>query len=151
VDRALRDGSPLSVILVDLDHFKEINDTHGHPSGDLVLKEISTIFQRSVRTYDWVGRYGGEEFLLILPGSSFVSARIRAEQFRMAVQTARILDGDTVIQVTASFGVASGFPSDFSAMIHAADAALYRAKDHGRNCVMATEIDREDGSGRRKV
>jgi len=141
VDRAQRDGSPLSVILVDLDHFKEVNDTFGHPSGDLVLKEISTIFQRSVRTYDWVGRYGGEEFLLILPGSSFVSARIRAEQFRMAVQTARILDGNTVIQVTASFGVASGFTPDFETMIHVADAALYRAKNNGRNCVMATEIE----------
>jgi diguanylate cyclase (GGDEF)-like protein len=141
VDRAQRDGSPVSVILVDLDHFKDVNDTFGHLSGDLVLKEISTIFEQSVRTYDWVGRYGGEEFLLILPGSSFVSARIRAEQFRMAVQTARIFDGETTIQVTASFGVASGFPSDFEAMIHAADTALYRAKNNGRNCVVATEIE----------
>jgi diguanylate cyclase (GGDEF)-like protein len=151
VDRARRDGSPLSVILVDLDHFKEVNDTYGHPSGDLVLKEISTIFQRSVRTYDWVGRYGGEEFLLILPGSSFVSTRIRAEQFRMAIQTARILDGDTVIQLTASFGVASGFPSDFETMIHAADAALYRAKNNGRNCVMATEIEKPAESEKPKT
>jgi diguanylate cyclase (GGDEF)-like protein len=141
VDRARRDGTPLSLILADLDHFKEINDTYGHPAGDLVLKEISAILQRSVRTYDWVGRYGGEEFLLILPGSSFVNTRIRAEQFRMAVQTARILDGDTVIQVSASFGVASGFPTDFETMIHVADAALYQAKNNGRNCVVATEIE----------
>jgi len=141
VDRSRRHGVPLSVILVDLDHFKQVNDTFGHPSGDLVLKEISAIFQRSVRSYDWVGRYGGEEFLLILPGSSFLSARIRAEQFRVAVETARILDGKTTIPVTASFGVASGFPSDYEAMIQTTDAALYRAKANGRNCVAATEIN----------
>lgn len=141
VDRALRDGSSLSVILVDLDHFKDVNDSFGHLSGDMVLKEISTIFGQSVRTYDWVGRYGGEEFLLILPGTSLVSACIRAEQFRMAVETARIQDGKTVIHVTASFGVASGIPSDFEAMLQSADTALYRAKDNGRNCVVAAGIE----------
>jgi diguanylate cyclase (GGDEF)-like protein len=140
VDRSNRDGVPLSIILVDLDHFKNINDTYGHLAGDLVLKEISAIFQRTVRAYDWVGRYGGEEFLLILPGLSYVGARLRAEQFRMAIQAARIHDGETIIQVTASFGVASGFPEDYEAMIHAADAALYRAKNNGRNCVMSSEI-----------
>lgn len=141
VDRARRDGTPLSVILVDLDHFKDINDTFGNPSGDLVLKEIGAIFRRLVRTYDWVGRYEGEEFLLILPGLSFVGARLRAEQFRMAVQAARIFEGETAIQLTASLGVASGFPADYEAMIHAADVALYQAKNNGRNCVVATEIE----------
>jgi diguanylate cyclase (GGDEF)-like protein len=141
VDRSLRDGMPLSVILVDLDHFKHINDTFGHPSGDLVLKEIGALLLRSVRSYDWVGRYGGEEFLLVLQGSSFVSARIRAEQLRMAVQAARVVDDKTAIQVTASFGVASGLPSDYETLIQAADTALYEAKNHGRNCVIATEID----------
>ncbi|MGD0731311.1 MAG: diguanylate cyclase [Terracidiphilus sp.] len=148
VDRSRRHGVPLSVILVDLDHFKQVNDTYGHPAGDLVLKEISAIFQRSVRSYDWVGRYGGEEFLLILPGSNFLSARIRAEQFRVAVETARILDGKTTIPITASFGVASGFPSDYEAMIHTTDTALYKAKANGRNCVVATEIRAADhGAG----
>ena len=145
LDRAFRAHSQLSVILVDLDHFKNINDTFGHPAGDLVLRQISTIFQRSVRSYDWVGRYGGEEFLLILPATSFVSARIRAEQFRMSVQTAAIVDGEKTIHITASFGVASGYPADFEAMIHTADAALYRAKNAGRNCVMATEISPPEG------
>jgi diguanylate cyclase (GGDEF)-like protein len=140
VDRSRRERSPLSVILVDLDHFKNINDTYGHPAGDLVLKEIGEIFQRAVRSYDWVGRYGGEEFLLILPGSGFAGARVRAEQLRMAVQWAHIHDGHRAIPVTASFGVACGFPSDYEALIHAADAALYRAKDNGRNCVMVTEV-----------
>jgi diguanylate cyclase (GGDEF)-like protein len=140
VDRSRREGVPLSIILADLDHFKEVNDTHGHQAGDQVLQEISAIFQRAVRAYDWVGRYGGEEFLLILPGLSFVGARLRAEQFRMAIQAARIHYGETAMQLTASFGVASGLPEDYEAMIHAADAALYRAKNNGRNCVMATEI-----------
>ena len=150
LDRAHRASSPLSVILVDLDHFKDVNDTFGHPAGDLVLQEIAAIFQRSVRSYDWVGRYGGEEFLLILPGTSFISARIRAEQFRSAVQTASIVDGDRTIHVTASFGVASGYAADFEAMIHTADAALYRAKNNGRNCVMATEIAQPQGRSPRR-
>ena len=141
VDRSRREGVPLSLILVDLDHFKEINDTYGHPSGDLALKEISAVFQRAVRSYDWVGRYGGEEFLLILPGSNLASARLRAEQMRVAVEVAHISNGKASIKVTASFGVASGFPTDYESILHAADKALYRAKDIGRNCVVAMEID----------
>jgi len=140
VDRSLREGTPLSVIIVDLDHFKNVNDTYGHPAGDLVLREIGAILQRAVRSYDWVGRYGGEEFLLILPGSSFTGSRVRAEELRIAVQVAYIHDGKQAIPVTASFGVASGFPANYELMIKAADTALYRAKDNGRNCVIATEI-----------
>jgi len=140
VDRSRREGTPLSVILVDLDHFKAVNDSFGHPAGDLVLKEVATIFHNAVRSYDWVGRYGGEEFLLILPGSNFAGARIRAEQLRMAVQAAYIHDGERAIPVTASFGVASGFPANYEVLIHTADVALYRAKDNGRNCVIAIEI-----------
>jgi diguanylate cyclase (GGDEF)-like protein len=141
VDRSRRDGTLLSVILVDLDRFKEVNDNFGHLFGDLVLKAVAAIFQHSVRTYDWVGRYGGEEFLLILPGSSFANARLRAEQFRKVVEAARIVDGVAEVQVTASFGVASGFPSNCEGLLLAADKALYAAKDNGRNCVMAREIE----------
>jgi diguanylate cyclase (GGDEF)-like protein len=140
VQRSRREGIPLSVILVDLDYFKKINDTFGHPAGDLALKEMGAIFLRSVRSYDWVGRYGGEEFLLILPGSNFASARIRAEQLRMAVESARVEYRERPIGMTASFGVASGFPSEYESLIHAADEALYQAKKNGRNCVIATEI-----------
>jgi diguanylate cyclase (GGDEF)-like protein len=140
VDRAQREGTPLSVIMVDLDHFKRINDTLGHRAGDLALKEVSAIFQRHVRRYDWVGRYGGEEFLLVLPGSSPPTARQRAEKLRMAVQEARVVAGDVTFSLTASFGVAAGFPEKYEAMIQLADAALYRAKNNGRNCVEATEI-----------
>jgi diguanylate cyclase (GGDEF)-like protein len=140
VDRSRREGTPLSVILVDLDHFKTVNDTFGHPAGDQVLKEVAVIFHNAVRSYDWVGRYGGEEFLLILPGSNFAGSRIRAEQLRLAVQAAYIHDGERAIPVTASFGVASGFPANYEGLIRTADVALYRAKDSGRNCVIAIEI-----------
>jgi diguanylate cyclase (GGDEF)-like protein len=146
VDRSRRERSPLSVILVDLDHFKNVNDTFGHQAGDLVLKEIGAILQGAVRSYDWVGRYGGEEFLLILPGSGFAGARLRAEQLRMAVQWAHIHDGQRAIPISASFGVASGFPSHFEALLRASDAALYRAKEKGRNCVIATEIQSGEGA-----
>ena len=141
VDRSRREGLPVSIVLADLDYFKRINDTYGHPAGDQVLKEASAIFQRMVRTYDWVGRYGGEEFLLILPGSGFVHARQRAEELRIAIQEACVKDGETAIPLTASFGVASGFPSGHEELIREADEALYRAKNEGRNRVVATEID----------
>jgi len=141
IDRSSREGTQISVILADVDHFKQINDTFGHRAGDLVLKEIGEIFVRSVRSYDWVGRYGGEEYLLILPGSSFVAARNRAEQLRMAVEAMRVSYGGQAIPVTASFGVASGFPVNHDTIVQVADAALYRAKDNGRNCVMAAEVE----------
>jgi len=143
MDRSRRDGTPLSAILVDVDHFKKINDSFGHLAGDLVLKEISSIFMRTLRPYDCVGRYGGEEFLMILPGCGMEGALIRAEQLRLAVQSAVIMDGETILQVTASFGVASEFPSDYEAegVIRAVDEALYRAKNSGRNCVIHAEWD----------
>lgn len=143
VERSRRERTPLSVILADIDHFKSINDTFGHVVGDRVLKEVASIFRQSVRTYDSVGRYGGEEFLIILPGSDFESARIRAEQLRRAVQAAHIMDGETLVRVTSSFGVASGFPGkdQAEAVIRIADAALYEAKGDGRNRVVAAEIN----------
>ncbi|MGB6975628.1 MAG: diguanylate cyclase [Terracidiphilus sp.] len=141
VERSCREGMPLSVILVDLDHFKRINDTHGHPAGDEVLRSAGVIFQQMVRNYDWVGRYGGEEFLLILPGSSYGSARLRAEELRVALETARIGDGTEKIPVTASFGVASGYAAGYEELIHAADQALYGAKHRGRNCVESVELE----------
>lgn len=143
IDRSRREGTPLSVILADIDHFKRINDTFGHLTGDLVLKEISAIITHSVRTYDWVGRYGGEEFLVVLPGSEIENALHRAEQLRLAVQSAQVRNGESTLQVTASFGVASDFPSDYDAeaIIQTVDAALYQAKESGRNCVIAAEMN----------
>ncbi len=141
--RSLRDGTPLSVILADVDHFKKVNDTFGHLAGDLVLKEIGTVFTRTLRPYDCVGRYGGEEFLLILPNCGMESALVRGEQLRAAVQSAHVREGETLLQVTASFGVVSVLPSHHEAetVIRAVDAALYRAKSCGRNCVIQAEMD----------
>lgn len=141
--RAQRDETPLCVILADIDHFKKMNDTFGHLSGDLVLKEVATVLARTLRPYDYVGRYGGEEFLMILPNCGMETALNRGEQLRAAVQSARIMDGETLLQVTASFGVASAFSPDCETetIIRAVDAALYRAKSCGRNCVIEAEMD----------
>ena len=145
MNRSVRDGTPLSVILADVDHFKKVNDSFGHMAGDMVLKEIGTVLTRTLRPYDCVGRYGGEEFLLILPNCGMESALLRGEQLRAAVQSARMLDGETMLQVTASFGVVSALPSHYEAetVIRAVDAALYRAKSNGRNCVIQAEIQTE--------
>ena len=143
VDRSQRDGSPLAIILVDLDYFKRVNDTRGHMAGDIALKEVGAIFQRAVRSYDWVGRYGGEEFLLVLPGSDLEAACARAEQLRETLESTVIGEGDRKFSVTASFGVVAGYPTNHEAMIQVADAALYRAKGNGRNCVVSTEISSE--------
>jgi diguanylate cyclase (GGDEF)-like protein len=145
VERSRRQQAPLSVLLADIDHFKTINDTFGHVVGDRVLREVAAIFRQSVRTYDAVGRYGGEEFLIILPGSDLESARTRAEEMRRSIQAAHIMDGEALVRVTSSFGVASGFPGkdQAEAVIRIADAALYEAKRNGRNRVVATEIGSE--------
>jgi diguanylate cyclase (GGDEF)-like protein len=139
VERARRESAPLSVILADLDHFKEVNDTYGHPSGDLVLQRIGAILHNSVRSYDWVGRYGGEEFLLILPNTSLNHALNRAQQLRKAVEAVRIPDARASLRITISLGVAAGMPASYEDLIRAADTALYRAKANGRNCVMPAD------------
>jgi diguanylate cyclase (GGDEF)-like protein len=140
VERSLRDGTSLAVILADLDHFKRINDEMGHVAGDSTLRDAGVIFQRSVRSYDWVGRYGGEEFLLILPGSDLTAARARAEHLRKTLEGSAMQEGGKTFAVTASFGVAAGIPTNYEEMIQIADAALYEAKNNGRNCIVATEI-----------
>ena len=143
LNRSCREGKPLGVVLIDIDHFKKVNDTYGHLTGDLVLKEIGSIFMRSLRSYDCVGRYGGEEFLLILPNCKLESALMRAEQLRQAVESARIQDRGTTLRVTASFGVVAPFPTpcETYAVIRAADMALYQAKNNGRNRVVHAEVE----------
>lgn len=142
LERSRRESTPVSVILADIDHFKNINDTFGHPTGDLVLREISSIFMRSVRSYDSVGRYGGEEFLIVLADTPFDQACARAEEMRRAVEAAAIRDGESTLHVTSSFGVASGFPPDYEAeaVVLVVDAALYQAKHQGRNRVVSTDV-----------
>ena len=127
----------LSLAIFDIDHFKQINDTYGHPFGDQVLKKVSGVIQRTVRHYDIVARYGGEEFAVLLPGCDTESSLKVAEEIRTGVESLRIHRGIDSIRVTVSGGVA-GFPRDArnrGELIERADAALYHAKRRGRNQV----------------
>lgn len=133
--RAARQNRPLSVVMGDLDHFKAVNDTYGHQAGDEVLREFGRLMKLHARGSDIYCRYGGEEFLLILPDMAEETACERAEQLRMAIAAAPILYGESSIRVTASFGVAT-FPQHGNTgddLIAAADNALYIAKESGRN------------------
>jgi two-component system cell cycle response regulator len=137
LSRARRTGSPLGVMLADLDHFKVINDRYGHQAGDAVLREASRRMRDVLRTFDTMGRYGGEEFLIIAPGSDLIGVRMAAERVRRAMAAAPIEAGDQQIVGTVSIGIASTSAGldDSSALIGAADVALYRAKNAGRNTV----------------
>jgi diguanylate cyclase (GGDEF)-like protein/PAS domain S-box-containing protein len=134
---AEREGHPVSVIMGDLDHFKAVNDRYGHLAGDEVLRVFGALMKSNARGSDIYCRYGGEEFVLVLPGMARDKAAERAEQLRSAMAAAPVLYGTTPIIVTASFGVAT-FPRDGSTgddLIAAADRALYAAKAAGRNRV----------------
>ena len=134
ISRSKREQKALSCILIDIDRFKQVNDTYGHPAGDQLLRELSTILRRSVRAYDIVIRWGGEEFLLVLPGADLVAARSLAERVRTAVEA---LVTHAVGGVTISAGVAAfGEDYDLDAAIRVADRRLYQAKAAGRNCVI---------------
>ena len=138
LSRCDRDGTPLSLVMVDIDHFKDINDAHGHPVGDVVLRDLSATMRGSVRRYDGVGRYGGEEFLLVLPGAQSTGASIQAERLRSRIESHPIETDSGVVAVTASVGVATwdaSAPVSLDCLLKAADDALYRAKDGGRNRV----------------
>lgn len=139
LDRAKRQGTPTSLLLVDLDHFKKINDTHGHPAGDAVLRHVATLLGTGVRNTDLVGRLGGEEFIILLPATTIESAQRLAEKLRQRLQASPVLWIGMPIQVTASFGLAvsSTFLTlDFDTLYNTADKALYLAKSSGRNRVM---------------
>ncbi len=138
VAEAKRFNEKLSCIMIDLDHFKEINDNYGHDSGDLVLKEMSAIFLSKARSYDMVSRTGGEEFLVISSRSDLMEAGQLAERLRSAVQDQPfVLKDGRIITLTISLGVAAWTPDcpDGDALIKAADQALYKAKLGGRNRV----------------
>lgn len=127
----------LSVVMLDIDHFKLVNDRLGHQVGDRVLTDVAALVQRSVRKTDFVGRYGGEEFLIALPRTDAAGAAIMAERTRAMVQGTAMHDGEGgAFEVTASFGVAEWCDGDNDdSLIRRADAALYRAKQNGRNRV----------------
>ncbi|HTS26554.1 MAG TPA: diguanylate cyclase [Bryobacteraceae bacterium] len=136
--RAWREALPVSLLMVDLDRFKQINDTHGHQAGDAVLREATRRMRSVTRRYDAVGRYGGEEFLVVLPACDGGAARVQAERVREAVASGPHDAGGVSLNVTCSIGVSGRSRpslSDADALVRESDAALYRAKSLGRNCV----------------
>lgn len=135
--RSSRGRGELAVIMVDVDNFKAINDTHGHLAGDAVLREIAQRMRGAVRTYDSIGRYGGEEFVIVAPGCGLTTARELAERLRLSVCGSDVTGADTALAVTVSLGVASSTGGTVDELLSAADRALYRAKANGRNCVVA--------------
>ncbi len=144
VRRAERKGAPLGIIMLDLDHFKNFNDTFGHEAGDTLLREVGALFQANIRGSDVACRYGGEEFTLLLPDTSREVARRRAEELREAVKNLHLQhQRHNLGSITISAGVAL-FPEHgdtAAAVMLAADAALYQAKKTGRDrvCVAGEE------------
>lgn len=137
--RSLRTKSPTGIVLFDVDHFKKVNDTHGHPVGDEVLIELAARGIRIVRDYDVFGRYGGEEFLLVLPGGALPDATAVGGRLLDAIARAPFQTAAGKLHITASAGVASTGQGylDLDALINAADIALYEAKRAGRACLRA--------------
>ena len=131
-------NEPVSVLAFDLDHFKKINDTAGHHTGDATLKLFASVVKKTLRGSDIIGRLGGEEFVALLP-SNLAEANIAAERVRRAFESASVLPGAHAT-ATVSIGIACGSPSaEIDTLIARADAALYRAKSNGRNCVEAAD------------
>ena len=137
--RSVRIGEPLGVMMADLDHFKQINDTHGHQIGDAVLREVARRMLASVRNYDYVGRYGGEEFLIVLAECSAADLIATAERMRAGISRKPVETDAGPIAVTVSIGIVAGHQLGElvkgEALLRAADTALYCAKTNGRNRV----------------
>jgi two-component system, cell cycle response regulator len=137
--RVERFGGSLAIVVADLDWFKDVNDRYGHPAGDSLLREFAALLQESLRDVDLAGRWGGEEFLLVLPGTDLAGGAQVAERIRAALASRMVLVDGTPIPVTASFGVAAVPPEKTaSELFAAADTALYEAKRAGKNRVQST-------------
>ena len=140
--RATRERQPLAMLMIDIDHFKQFNDTHGHATGDVLLCEVGRFLKKNIRIEDIACRYGGEEFLLIMPGASLQEIEGRAERLRSEVKELQVEhDGKRVGNISLSVGVAA-YPehgSSQESIMRAADAALYRAKQSGRDRVIVAE------------
>lgn len=144
LSRAERENKYVAVIMADIDFFKKINDTHGHLAGDVVLRSTAVKMQSLTRSYDFIGRYGGEEFLVILPECGIEYAAAFAERLRRSVSGDSIDTPEGRIPVTLSFGVAASNEDrlqDVYSLVNAADKALYRAKENGRNRVEVTPAE----------
>jgi diguanylate cyclase (GGDEF)-like protein len=146
---ARRYGKKVSLLLTDIDHFKAVNDTYGHPVGDVVLRQVAALLQKEARTTDIAARYGGEEFALVMPETDLAGAVRTAERIRARVGDAVFRTDQGELKVTLSVGVAT-FPSDAdskAALIERADGGLYHAKRHGRNQTVALGALRPPGRG----
>jgi diguanylate cyclase (GGDEF)-like protein len=138
VERADRYHEPVSVLMADIDYFKAVNDEHGHLAGDALLRELAGLLRDSLRQVDAVGRYGGEEFLILLPHTGYDEACLLAERIRARVQACAFRVGDRTHRLTLSLGVfscPSPLVSTAADLVREADRALYRAKGTGRNRV----------------
>jgi diguanylate cyclase (GGDEF)-like protein len=151
--RAERERQPVGVVLADVDKFKSVNDTYGHNVGDQVLRETARRMHQSVRSYDAIGRYGGEEFLLVLPGCDLGCAGQQAERLRLAIASATMSISDGLftaeLPITASFGATTLYPGMNTALeplIKLADEALYEAKRTGRNRVILRHGEMPNGA-----
>lgn len=136
--RCQREDLPLSLVMIDIDHFKKINDQHGHQAGDMVLRTLADLLQHQVRASDIACRYGGEEFLVLLPSAPPEVARQRVDEWRQAFAAQRVVAGGIAVRASLSAGVA-GVPHHAlapEALLRRADEALYRAKSAGRDCVV---------------
>lgn len=146
MNRCLRHGSPMSLLILDIDHFRRINETHGHGSGDQVLQTVGRMLRESCRIYDIPGRYGGEEFCLLLPETTVEKTLQVAERLRQRVAEAHVAAGEGMLRITASIGLAGleGIPDEAvfgaTALVERADRALGAAKDRGRNRVEAWSV-----------
>ena len=133
--RAIREKKPVAIVLLDVDRFKSINDSLGHRSGDIVLKELALRLRSQLRGYDGVGRYGGEEFLLVLPGCDLAGALARTAEIQLSIADAPFAPDLAKVSITVSMGVtiAHRGAGDSATLLHDADLALYRAKNSGRD------------------
>jgi two-component system cell cycle response regulator len=143
ISRCHRDHRTVGIILLDLDHFKKVNDTLGHFAGDAVLRETAVRLRSNMRPYDQVGRYGGEEFLVVLPNCDLEQAANQAERMRQRLHATTMLVDGSELQVSASFGVTISDGSERSpdVFVRVADEALYRAKANGRNRIWSLTLD----------
>jgi two-component system cell cycle response regulator len=140
LNRNKREDKPTAIILADLDNFKEVNDSLGHAAGDCVLKEVAQRLQSDLRAYDLVGRYGGEEFLIVLPNCNLATATRRADEIRGLVSKSAMVTTFAKCPVTISMGITvsdGAHGVTIEDLLQQADEALYRAKRNGRNCVRA--------------